>query len=845
MDERDQVLTTLRNVFGLEAFREGQRDIIDSILAGRDVIAVMPTGGGKSLCYQLPAMLLPGLTLVVSPLIALMKDQVDQLQSQGLPATLINSTLSPEEQRRRLEHAAAGGIKLLYVAPERFRSPRFLQALASTDVSLFAVDEAHCLSQWGHDFRPDYLRLPRAIAALGRPPVAAFTATATSDVRADIARNLHLVEPQTFFAGIDRDNLFVRFEYPEGKGEQDQKVRLIVKEIKKRKDEQGIIYASTRKNVERISQRLKDLGLSVMPYHAGMDEAERTRAQDDFMRGASQVIVATNAFGMGVDKADIRFVIHHDFPGSVEAYYQEVGRAGRDGQEALCLTLFSERDRFIQDFFLAGSNPSREVIERVHAFLVERGEERVEMTVAEIAEALPDIGNGMAIATSLKILERFSVIDRGFRGESPARIRLKVDVARLMERLERAPIQRAVAAALEEVADGDLRAGASLDLGHLAYESGLTREQVSRVLTELGRMSSVDYEPPFRGRATRVLIRDEALPIDWDLLAEKARRDRMKIDTMVLFARSGACRKWFLRRYFMDEGGALSCGCCDRCVDASDADLENAARRTERELERIRQGHSPRLRRRARSGSRPTGNQASDASPLSGDRLLMVRKILACIARMRGRFGRLRVAQVLKGSRDKDLLRWDLDRLSTYGILADLRLDDIVALIDELIDAGFVRTESIETANRYPIEVIALSDRGREAMHDRIPVILPWPAGLCGEGRDAADGERQRESTKRHDASSRKRNSTRPDDLSADERTLFHKLSAWRRHIARQEGVPLYVVMNNETMNELARRCPLSLDALFSIRGMGKTRVSRYGQALVALCLEHSRTVAG
>ena len=289
----------LATAFGHEGFREGQEDIIQAILDERDVVAVMPTGGGKSLCYQLPALALPGVTLVVSPLIALMKDQVDALVERGLPAACLNSTLSPEAQRQCLEDARSGELKLLYVAPERFRSRRFLAALRDVEVSLFAVDEAHCLSQWGHDFRPDYLRLGEAIAAVRRPPVAAFTATATPDVREDIAASLRLRDPALFFSGIDRPNLTLGVHFAENQAAKLDRIRLKATFNQKGG---GIVYASTRKNVDKVFTQLLERGVRAVRYHAGLDPQERQEAQDRFMAGEVLLIVATNAFGMWVEK---------------------------------------------------------------------------------------------------------------------------------------------------------------------------------------------------------------------------------------------------------------------------------------------------------------------------------------------------------------------------------------------------------------------------------------------------------------------------------------------------------------------------------------------------------------
>ena len=325
-------LTSLREHFGFADFREGQREVIAAVLEGKDAVVVMPTGSGKSLCYQLPAMMFSGATLVVSPLIALMKDQVDALRVRSLPATFINSSIAEREQWARIDALRQGHFKLVYVAPERFRSSRFLEALKSINVSLFAVDEAHCISTWGHDFRPDYLRLKQVIQALnenkGRVQTVALTATATPYVRSDIIQQLGLKEPPTFVSGFDRPNLTIDVVHTEKEREKVARIKRLAKTY----DGSGIIYASTRKAVEQVALQLQGQGLSVSAYHAGMGDALRVRAQEDFMAGRTQMIVATNAFGMGIDKPDIRFVAHYQMPGSIEAYYQEIGRAGRDGR---------------------------------------------------------------------------------------------------------------------------------------------------------------------------------------------------------------------------------------------------------------------------------------------------------------------------------------------------------------------------------------------------------------------------------------------------------------------------------------------------------------------------------
>jgi ATP-dependent DNA helicase RecQ len=289
----------------------------------------MPTGGGKSLCYQLPAVALDGLTLVVSPLIALMKDQVDQLQALGLPVTFINSTLSVSEQSERLEGIAARRYQLVYVVPERFRSPRFLDAVRQASLRLLAVDEAHCISQWGHDFRPDYARLGHFRRLLGNPTTIALTATATDTVRRDIVEHLNLHDPKTFITGFARPNLFYEVQLPSGQRDKGEMLTRFLRQC----PGSGIVYAATRKKAEEVAQWIADQSRrTTVAYHAGLSGDQRRQAQDAFMSGRVEIVAATTAFGMGIDKADVRFVVHYNLPGSLEAYYQEAGRAGRDGR---------------------------------------------------------------------------------------------------------------------------------------------------------------------------------------------------------------------------------------------------------------------------------------------------------------------------------------------------------------------------------------------------------------------------------------------------------------------------------------------------------------------------------
>jgi ATP-dependent DNA helicase RecQ len=345
-------LIALRAHFGHETFRAGQQQVVDAVLGGRDVLAVMPTGSGKSLGYQLPAMMLPGLTLVVSPLISLMKDQVDELNRRGIPSGALHSMLTAEGRRRVIDAACRRKLRLLYVAPERFASQPFMQLLRELGVARFVIDEAHCVSEWGHDFRPDYRRLRAAAAACrsidhgARPPMAAFTATATPEVRADVISLLGLESPQVLVAGFDRPNIHLRVVAAE---DEDEKHDMLPRLVSGRR---ALVYAATRRSTEAVAATLSGAGIQSAAYHAGLQDEERTRVQDAFAAGSLPVVCATNAFGMGIDRPDVDAVVHFAIPGSVEAYYQEIGRAGRDGRPATATLLWDRADVATREFLI-------------------------------------------------------------------------------------------------------------------------------------------------------------------------------------------------------------------------------------------------------------------------------------------------------------------------------------------------------------------------------------------------------------------------------------------------------------------------------------------------------------
>ncbi len=345
-------IRNLKKYFGYDSFREGQEEIIKEILAGRDVLGVLPTGGGKSICYQLPALMMDGISLVISPLISLMKDQVDALRENGIAATFINSSLSLEDYKKSLSEIRSGAVKLVYISPERLENEFFIDFLKDLRISFVAVDEAHCISQWGHDFRPSYKLIPKLYETFGKVQITAFTATATKEVRDDIIENLELEDPFVKVTGFDRKNLLFLVEKPK------KKINYLKDFLSKHEEDSGIIYASTRRKVDDIHKKLRAMGYACGKYHAGMTESERKKSQDAFIYDEDKIIVATNAFGMGIDKSNVRYVIHYNMPKDMESYYQEAGRAGRDGEEATCILLYSGQDIIINKHLInMGTNP--------------------------------------------------------------------------------------------------------------------------------------------------------------------------------------------------------------------------------------------------------------------------------------------------------------------------------------------------------------------------------------------------------------------------------------------------------------------------------------------------------
>ncbi|MDC0295255.1 RecQ family ATP-dependent DNA helicase [bacterium] len=808
-------LETYLPKLGLEKFRAGQQDVVEAVVSGSDVMCVMPTGGGKSLCYQLPSLIRPGMTIVISPLIALMKDQVDSLQKLDIKAGLINSSLSHSEQSQVMQRMESNQLDLVYVAPERLRNGRFIDTIKRSHIGLLAVDEAHCVSEWGHDFRPDYARLgqfrDRHLAGI---QTIALTATATPTVRSDIESLLGLKTPRVYVTGFSRDNL--RFEVTHVSSEKEKADKLT--SYLKKQTGNGIIYAATRKRCEEIAESAsQSTGKAIGVYHAGLDPLQRQQTQERFMCGELSAIVATNAFGMGIDKSDIRYVVHYNMPGSLEAYYQEAGRAGRDGKPSECLLLFSYSDRYVQEFFIETRYPTKETVSQVYDFLLSRDEDPIELTLEQVRESIGTKDSNEAISTAEQLLGKSGVLKRLDSNSNQAVVRIDSSVPTLLDFIPlEAKVKRRVLQAVESVVGNRRHEDVFTTPKWLAQLADVDRNQLTRSLRELCKLKAFDYVPPFRGRGIHFIERDKTfseLKIDFDELNQRKASEYEKLESVIRFARSPNCRQQVILDYFGDTHGH-QCGRCDRCQPNPVTSVENK-------------------------------QKVHELS--SHDRLHFLRGLqitMSGVTRMHGRFGKNMVAQMLCGSKNKKLTQWKLHRLSTYGLLSGMKQSEVASVMDKLTEVGLLVQQEIE--QRRP--TIHMTDLGREVMHGRqpLPTSLALPEKLTRKLVEAtrqiepieesASGEEQSNSASTLPSTgfSPDDNETNPDGqgLSGE---IAESLKRWRRKTSAALGIPAFRVLTNSTLDRLATQQPDSLESLMTIKGIGDATASQYGEDLLQI----------
>ena len=780
-DRPQTPLEALQRYFNYQEFRPGQEEIIRSAMARHDTLVVMPTGGGKSLCYQVPAMLLDGVTVVISPLIALMKDQVDALTRCGIRATTINSTLDFATVRQRMTDIRYGMYRLVYVAPERFESAAFLEMIKDIKISLLAVDEAHCISEWGHDFRPSYLRLREAAEALGRPPIIALTATATPFVQEDIIGQLGLHDPRRFVRGFDRPNLSYRAI---NAADKERELREIMgKEMER--EGSAVIYCGTRRNVESVGMMLHAERLPVAIYHAGMLDNDRRMAQEAFIEGRVKAIIATNAFGMGIDKSNVRHVIHFDMPGSIEAYYQEAGRAGRDGKPSDCTLLYGPRDRRLQEFFIRSSFPDRDQIESLYEALWDM----VQVGVGDRYEGVfvPDEKelaarskiHPAALASTLGALEKNEVL-RKVKAERLGAVRFLASSAEVQEYYRRTrdqDRQKTIIALLRTLGGAALGQQALFNPETLATKHGMSAEAFERSMRALMMGGLLTYTPPTPGTGYQFLkerLPSRRIPIDEPAIEQARDRALLKLDAVERYIRSTTCRRDFILEYFCAEHEDGPCGHCDICLNP----------------QAVPQPYATGLR----PAPKPSGRGDEFVPRPQVTRAIEL--LLAAAEELGGRFGKMTLIDTLRGGRNVTIDRFGLDSYHRYGELRDIDRAELARIADALVDDHLLEI----SASLKP--TIRITPGGRNAIrHLTITRFTP--------------GWREPETSQNPD--------------------LLKKLQSVRERLARRDGIPPTALCPDQFMISVSNQLPASRNAFMAIEGASEDLYTLCGASFIAL----------
>ena len=765
----------LLRLFGYSQFRGRQEDIIRQVVDGVDTIAIMPTGAGKSLCYQLPAMLLPGTTLIISPLIALMKDQYDNLPADVYErTTFINSTLDTEELAQRMSEIIEGKYKLVYCAPERLRQQQFTEALRRARISMLVVDEAHCVSMWGHDFRPDYLFIGKCLPQLGHPTLLAVTATATPQMQQEIGQQLgRTLKP--IVASVFRPNLFYEVEEL---GDKEAKLKRLV-EICQREQGSGVIYARSREMCEQIAAMLRRAGVKAGFYHAGMEQAARSQAQEQFMLDRTRVIVATIAFGMGVDKSNVRFIVHFSPPDSLEGYVQESGRAGRDGRPARCILLITPGDK---------SNLSRW-----------RREEQ--MKIEPLRSIYREVGKQLPVGGAKFI--RFDEIERDANVDSTqSRVGLSMlERVGLILRHPDAPRNIYLTLLPEGSAAKDPQFRSFVTAVGLMQgqptrrDTAALAELLGTTAPEIERLALVWEEQGWlkaRGERRDPVIERLKPPTDTAqaiqrLLDEQDRTGQHQIDQMMRYATNDRCRHQMLAAHLGEQ--IEECGTsCDFCAPPADR---------------------PALQAQATADLPDNPGQA----------------IVECLLSFPFAPGKPSLVKALTGSAASNV---SIDRVRHFGALAGAAPSSIQRAIDELVEGGYLAA--------YESDGFRLLRVTEEGM-DRVPIdAVSLKQKRQPKARiQTTEGPQRQDRTARLDTERRKTARQQEEDRepTPEESDLFERLRAWRRVVANRLGLPPYIIFHDKTLWSIARAQPTSIDELLTVKGVGQSHIDKYGEELL------------